>query len=126
MVTTARQCNATTQHGTACQTPASDSGYCFHHDPARAAERAAARAKGGRARHGRQVSTAQHDPVQVQTADDIMRLLEAAINDALRLENSLNRARTVGYLAMAAVKVLETRELAERVAALEASIANRH
>ncbi len=126
-VTTAKPCKATTQRGAPCQTPASGSGWCFHHDPNRAAERAAARAKGGYARHGRAVGSvgAHHAPVSVKTVEDILSLLEDTINDVLALENSLNRARVLGTLALAALRVLEGHELEQRIAALEALLLER-
>ena len=42
--------------------------------------------------------------------------------DILRLENSIARARTLAYLVMAAIKLLETGELEERLANLEHAI----
>lgn len=43
----------------------------------------------------------------VCTTGDIVALLEQAINDALALEDSLQRARTGSYLALGALKVFE-------------------
>lgn len=97
-------------------------GLLFTHDPNTAGERRAARSKGGSARHGRQIGAVEHpaEQVSVKTTADICRLLERTINDVLGLENSLNRARVVGYLASIACKALELDQLADRVAALEA------
>ena len=122
MTSTARSCQATTRSGQPCKAAAlADSPFCFTHDPNTADDRRAARSKGGAARHGRVIgSAAPAEPVSVKTTADIVGLLERAINDALGLENSLNRARTVGYLALAACKALELDQLADRVAALEA------
>jgi hypothetical protein len=50
---------------------------------------------------------------------DVVRLLERAVNDALVLENSLQRARTLGYLAGAVVKAFEMGELEVRMKTLE-------
>jgi hypothetical protein len=58
--------------------------------------------------------------VSIRTTGDILQLLERTINDCLQLENSIARARTIGYLALGACKALELDELALRVAALEA------
>lgn len=82
---------------------------------------AAARRRGGRARHGRQVGvTGDTAPVALTTLADVLRLLTTAVNDALLLENSLNRARCLGYLAGIWAGCYETSELEKRVAALEA------
>lgn len=112
---------ATTRAGRPCASPPlRGSDYCFAHDPAMAAERKAARSKGGRARHGRQLGAAGGGrPVEVRTLGEVVALLERAINDALGLENSLQRARTVGYLAGVMIKALEAGELEERLAEVE-------
>jgi hypothetical protein len=121
LITTARQCKGSTKSGAACRVaPLVESDYCFTHDPATAGERKAARSKGGAARHGRLIGTAGAvEPVNVKSTADIVRLLEQAINDCFAMENSLNRSRTIGYLAGVACKALELDELADRVAALE-------
>jgi hypothetical protein len=45
-----------------------------------------------------------------------------ALRDALGLENSVARARVMIAAALAATKLLETGELAERLAVLEAAV----
>lgn len=119
--TTGHGCQALNARGGPCSAAAlSGREYCFYHDPERAVERVAAQAKGGHARHGRTLGpAAPHAAISVATTADIVKLVERAINDALSLENSLQRARTVGYLALAACKAMELNELADRVAALE-------
>src|SRR5687768_14251489 len=100
-------CQATTKTGQPCPNNApTGGGFCFTHDPDRAAERKIAGSKGGAARQGRSIGlAAEHTgPILVKSTSDIVQLLERTINDALGLENSLNRARVVGYLALAACK----------------------
>jgi len=47
-------CDAITKQGARCRAPArAGSRYCFHHDPACAAQRHEARVKGGKARQAR-------------------------------------------------------------------------
>jgi len=53
-------------------------------------------------------------------------ILERAVNDVLSLENSIARARSLGYLAGQAIRVFETIELEARVTALEVAICERH
>jgi len=85
-----------------------------------ATERKAARSKGGRARHGRRISQqGSNEPVTVATISDVIHLLARAINDALALENSIARARCLGYLAGAVCKALEVGDLEARITALE-------
>ena len=50
-------------------------------------------------------------------------LVEIALFDVLGLENSIARARVLISGALAAAKLLETGELADRIAALEAALA---
>ena len=119
--TTTKRCTAKTKRGLPCKGWAvSGSDFCFVHDPSLAKERAAARSKGGRARHGRRIGqTGAGDPVILGDVGAVVRLLERVINDALSLENSLQRARTVGSLAGVVLKGLEVGELEDRVSALE-------
>ena len=118
---TTKKCQAITQNGTPCQAYAvAGSDYCFHHDPARAKQRQEARSKGGHARHGRHIGPVGHsDPVALDTMADVATLLNHVINDTLQLENSLQRARTIGYLAGLILKALEMSTLEQRVAAVE-------
>jgi len=91
------------------------------HDPDRVQERHEARARGGRARHGRKLGAGSQGTKRVQlgTLADVVRLVERAVADLLTLENSIARARTLGYLAGIATKALQAAELEERIARLE-------
>jgi len=121
VTSTGKRCKATTRSGEPCKAYALEgSEFCFWHDPERKAERHAARAKGGQARHGRTVKPPNgRDPVTVESAADVLPILERAINDVLALENSISRARAIGYLAGQVVKAFEVTELEQRVEALE-------
>ncbi len=116
-----QKCNATNRDGNPCNGYAvEDSVYCFQHDPARAVERRQARRKGGRARHRRRIGAiGQPEPVTLDTMADVATLLQRCINDALQLENSLHRARTLGYLAGHLIKALDIAALEQRVSWLE-------
>ena len=121
MTSTAKKCKATRKDGKPCEGWAgANSEYCFAHDPALAAERKAARSKGGHARHGRRITTqGSNEPAGIATVADVVDLLGRAINDTLALENSIARGRCLGYLAGVVVKALEASELEMRVTALE-------
>ena len=91
------------------------------HSPEHAEEMAEARRLGGLRRREVAVSGA-YEFVGLQTVSDIRRILEIGVLDTLGLENSIARARTLAYLAMTAIKLLEVGELEQRLAALEAAI----
>ncbi len=63
-----------------------------------------------------------YDFAGLGSVEDIRRLLEVAALDLLGLENSIARARTLAYLAMTAIKLLEAGELEERLNTLEAAV----
>ena len=118
-----RKCQATTASGNSCKAWAqADSEYCFIHDPSRAKDRAKARKRGGHARKDRTADPA-HRQVEITEVGDVLGLLETGVNDLLKLENSISRARAVGSLAGILLKALEVGELEERLAALEERLA---
>jgi hypothetical protein len=100
--------------------PLQDSDRCFAHDPKRGAARAKARKQGGRHRRVPLALDAPAEAPQLRDVGAIQSQLEAALFNALRLENSNSRSRTVGYLLGFALKALEVGELESRLAALEA------
>jgi hypothetical protein len=65
------------------------------------------------------VTSGAYDFEGLGNVAQIRRLLEIAALDALSLENSIARSRTLAYLAQVAVKLLEVGELEERVRELE-------
>src|SRR2546427_8265875 len=58
----------------------------------------------------------------LESINAIRRLLEIAATDALGLETSVAKVRLLISVAVAAAKLLETGELADRIAALEAAL----
>ena len=92
------------------------------HSPEYAEEIAEARRLGGLRRRREVAVAGAYDFAGLQTVADIRRILEVAVLDTLGLENSIARARTLAYLAMTAIKLLEVGELEQRLAALEAAI----
>ena len=111
-------CEFVKQNGEPCHAPAlRGSQLCYWHDPALATQRAEARKKGG---INRRVSKRSSDRrYSIRAVDDVLTVLEDALNDVVGLENSHSRARTIGYLSGIALKAIEVGELENRVAALE-------
>jgi hypothetical protein len=117
-------CQALNRDGSPCRAnPLTGSDYCFHHDPDRAEERRLARRKGGRARHGRHLGpVGQAEPITLGSMADVAALLQETINETRRLENSIQRARTLGYLAGQLIKAMDMAELEDRVARIERTL----
>jgi hypothetical protein len=96
------------------------------HDPANAAEAAEALRLGGLRRKRELITQGAYEFESLTTVADIRRLLEIATVDTLGLENSMEnsiaRNRTLIAATMAALKLLETGELEERVRSLEAAV----
>jgi hypothetical protein len=65
------------------------------------------------------VTSGAYDFEGLNDVRQVRRLLEIAVLDALGLENSIARSRTLAYLAQVALKALEVGELEERVRELE-------
>ena len=57
----------------------------------------------------------------VRTVEDLLRVVEIAVFNLLGAENSIAQARALLHAALVGAKLLETGELAERLAALEAA-----
>lgn len=114
-------CAATTKAGQPCRAfPVGGSLYCFAHDPGLAGARQEARARGGRARHGRRLHPDGDQPVALGTLADVCAVLGQEINRVLNLEMSIARARCIGYLASTLATIYQAGELERRIARLEA------
>ena len=123
---TRRQCAATRADGQPCgMPPMADSEFCWAHDPKNAEAAAEARRLGGmrHKREGTLASAYQFDGLG--NVQDIRRLIQIAVLDTLGIENSIQRSRTLAYLAQTALKSLEVGEVQERLGVLEESVLGR-
>ena len=121
-----RRCKFVKSDGEQCRAaPLEGSELCFWHDPSVAPERAEAQRLGGLRRRRETAVSAAYEWGGLSAVEGIRRLLEVAAMDALALENSVARSRTLGYLASLGLKALEVGELEERVTMLEALIRGR-
>jgi len=115
------KCKAKTQSGQVCRSQAiKDSQYCFIHDPAQGEARAQARKKGGERRRVPHAGNPESIPSQVRTIDDVLKVLDYALAEAMPLENSIQRGRLIVAIAGAFVEAIKTGELEQRLAAIEA------
>lgn len=118
-----RRCAQEMPDGRLCQAPPGrDSALCFWHDPGKAEDLAEAQRLGGLRRRRERTLAAAYDVAGLGSIEAIRRILEIATLDALGLENSIARARVLIAAAVAAAKLLETGELEDRLAALEAAV----
>lgn len=119
-------CTGEKKDGTRCRaTPMRDAAFCFWHNPATAEELADAQRLGGVRRKRERAVAGAYDLDGLETVESIRRVLEIAIFDALALDNSLARSRTLISAAMAAAKLLETGDLQARIELLEAATRSR-
>lgn len=126
MVVSRRTCLFTMPSGERCKAaPLREGRYCFVHDPDHAEEAAEARRLGGLRRRREKTLAIAYDFQGLESVEQLRRVLEVAILDTLSLDNGVARNRTLGTLTMAALKALETGELEDRVAALEATVQGR-
>ncbi len=117
-----RNCEAKTKAGSPClMAPLRDSRWCWNHDPGRARDRQAARKRGGLNRRRSKGDSSVE--VRLDDVAALREILETAVRDTLALENSVARARTLGYLAGQALRALELGAVDDRVAALEDALA---
>jgi hypothetical protein len=109
--------------GQACRAgPQRDRAYCFSHDPERADDAAEARRLGGLRRRKEGTIAVAYDLPGLDSVAGIRRLLDIVVTDGLGLENGIARLRILIATATAAAKLLETGELEDRIAALEAAV----
>ena len=112
-------CRATTKAGEPCRATELRDGWCYHHHPELEEERRAAKRKGGLVLHHGGAAGEPPEKVQLRKAADVLELLEQAAVDALSRKAGIQRARALTYIATAAVRVIETSDLEERILALE-------
>ncbi len=116
------KCQATTKTGKLCGGFAiSGSKYCFTHDPAKAAERLIAHRKGG-FNHPHQ-HDAPMPECDLRTTSGLSLLMDNAIRETWKLQNSLTRERTLAYLVQVQRSVLEVSDIEARIKRLEDIVA---
>jgi hypothetical protein len=102
-----------------------DAAFCFWHNPATAEELADAQRIGGVRRKRERAVAGAYDLDGLDSVESIRRILVIAILDALALDNSLARCRTLISGALGAAKILETGDLQARIELLEAATKSR-
>lgn len=80
---------------------------------------------GGLRRRREMTVQAAYDVGELDSVQDIRRILKIAVLDVLGLENSISRARALAQLATVATGLLKEGELEERVKGLEEVVKQR-
>ena len=99
--------------------------FCVFHDPEHAEVVQEARRAGGQRRKREAAVATAFDFQGLSGVSDIRRLLEVAAFDLLGMENSIPRARSLGYVAQIATSLLEKGEMEERLANVESAVGPR-
>ena len=94
--------------------------FCWAHDPANRGKAAEARRQGGVNR--RRSKAAPGDAPRLRDVPSVQGILEQAVADTLALENSVQRTRTVAYLATVLLSALEKSDFEQRLSDLEARL----
>jgi hypothetical protein len=123
--TVKKTCKAAKLDGSRCQASAlPGAGFCFFHDPSKAAERREAQALGGRQNRMKTLD-AGVPAVKIEDCGDVVALISETINQVRRGEIDPRVANAVGYLANVLIKAFEQDELETRVEKLEALLEGR-
>jgi hypothetical protein len=121
------RCLATTAAGTPCRAAPGPSGYCYMHDPERAAERQEARASGG-AKAGitkaARALAADRPAFKVDGPGDIVDMLKAVANEVYDTPTTARfdvskKARAIATVLSVLLKAYELTDLEARLAVLE-------
>ena len=121
-----RACKGHRENGDECRAvPLRDGAFCLWHDPEHADEVTEARRIGGSRRKRERTVAVAYDFEGLTSTESIRRLIEIAVVDTLSLDNSVNRNRTLAYLAQSAIKLLDHGEHEDRIQRLEDALGPR-
>jgi hypothetical protein len=117
-------CTFIKKNGERCQArKLHDSEFCYFHSPQVVVARAEARRLGGLRRHGGKGETGSYS---IKCGRDVLGILEDCINDAVGLEQTTGRAKTIGYLCQVILRGFEVTEMENRLTALEEKVYGKH
>ena len=102
--------------------PLQDKDLCFFHDPDTQEQAAEARRLGGLRRRKESTIVGAYEVGELDTVEDLRRLLQIAVIDTLGLENSISRGRMLGYLVRVGAQLLERGQMELRLLGLEAAL----
>ena len=117
-------CQSTNVKGLPCSAHASDTGYCFMHDPTKGHTRALARRNGGLKSKMPHYADASKLP-EVTVIGDVVTLLNYTLVEAAGLDNSIARGRLLVAIAHGYIEAFKVGELQTRMEAVEMALALR-
>ena len=122
-----RSCTARKADGSPCgSNPMVDELFCYFHHPDHRQDAADARRLGGNRRRREKTLEGAYDLHEgFRSVDGIFRFVEVGAIDLLGLDASVARSNAMFRGALVAAKLLETGDLAQRIANLEATLATR-
>ena len=120
-----RKCIGNTVEGKSCNAYALlDSEYCLFHAPELAEFRLENSKEGGRNRKYVNIS-GESIRVKIENVNSVMGLVEEVISNLRTMDISVTQARALLAAAETSLKVLEYKELSDRVKKLEEAIENK-
>ena len=93
------------------------SSLCYFHSPEVIVERAEARRRGGLNRNS--LGMGETGSYLIKSPKDVLIVLEDAVNDAMALPNTSEKAKAIGYLSQIILKGMEVTDLEARIKNLE-------
>ena len=122
-----KSCKATKQNGQPCGAWVVGGGeFCFVHSPDRAADRAAARKRGGLARHAKHGGNPALVPGTIRDLPGVLALLDYTKAEIFELDNGIPRARALIALAGEYTNAIKIGELETRLSELERLVYGNH
>ena len=123
MVMPEARCTAITEGGERCRArPLHGGAFCFWHSSETTQDATEARRLGGLRRRREGTLAGAYEFEGLATTSDLRRVLEIAALDALGLENSVARVRSLTAIVQVGARLLEVGELESRLEALETAV----
>jgi len=97
-----------------------DSEFCYQHDPLKAEERNASRSRGGKKSQSDAIPGWQD--IQIKGVEDLQEAVQRVFNGVARGDVHPRTANALAGLGGLLLKLLETTDLEERIAKLEAEL----
>jgi hypothetical protein len=117
-----KQCKSKNKQGERCRAFASENGVCFMHDATKGKERAMARRNGGLATKQPHYADASVLPSSIRKIEDVLIVLDYALQESIGLDNSIQRGRLIVSIAHGYIEALKVGEMEQRLEAVEMTL----